>query len=197
MSGTNGLCVCGKPGFPLKGGGFMCADCNYKFTLAWSMQLDQQARLLNFLGEAMEMTAGVYGIAPRYPLPKPAQSYVQNAPVNLIRIDRSTVGVVNTAQVNRIEATVNALSETGHSDVAARLAKFVEAVNQSQELDQARKTQVLDLLAAVSAAATLKVPKSVVSPMFDAISTGIQTAAALVGLWKDLLPQIVGLLGAS
>src|SRR5215831_8809922 len=102
-----GPCACGKQGFPLKGGGYMCADCNYKITLAWSMQLDQHARTMNYLTDLMEMQTGIYGFGPRFPTPKPPQQFVQNAPVNVIKIDRSNVGVVNTGHVEKIEATVN------------------------------------------------------------------------------------------
>src|SRR5947208_537253 len=90
----------------------LCLDCSLKLTQLTAAQMDMQTRHLNFLTGAMESQAGVpSGTLPRYP--ERSVVHLEGVTLNNIRIDRSTVGVVNTGTIGLVDSAVTALRQAG------------------------------------------------------------------------------------
>jgi len=124
------LCHCGRPtALRMEDGAGLCVECYLKFVQAMQIQQADGRMLMNYLVDSMEMATGVYGIGPRFPNPQPTiQPLIQNAPMTNVRIDRSTVGAVNTGQIDRLKRRVS-----GPVGKAKRLFEEISRLQRGQQ----------------------------------------------------------------
>jgi len=80
----------------------LCLDCHLKLVQATTLENDMLTREMNFLIGMAEATSGVYGAIPKYPERKVVQ--MGNVALNNIKIDRSSIGVLNTGTIGTLDA---------------------------------------------------------------------------------------------
>lgn len=140
------------------------------------------------------------GLAPRRPMQIPPRQIV-HAPHttvndNSVRIDRSTIGVLNTGTVGTLNASISFIEQT-NPEHSAQIKSLVEAISRNQELTQeARKEsieQVSYLLGQISVPVAQRNP-SVLKTVFTSIGATLGTSADLYTLWKALQPILVAYL---
>ena len=119
---------------------------------------------------------------------------------NNIRVDRSTIGVLNTGTIGNVDGARTRRKQAGESDLAAAVKAFTEALLQSSEAGRDVKNQVLEILSAVAAEATAPKEKrrpAVIRPLLQEISTLVQGVAALSALWAQYGPLITRFFASS
>ncbi len=162
------------------------------------MEFAQNASRMNSLRDHMDMVTGVRTFdRTQIPLPpRPIQG--GSVVLNNIRIENSTVGVINTGDVKSIDSVVSAVKAKGNDKLALGLRDFTEAVIGDQSLPQQSKNEVLSQLAFLSqqVIAEQKESPSVMGAVVSGIERAINLSASLVTLWPLLHAMLKPLLGA-
>jgi hypothetical protein len=98
--------------------------------------------------DAITGISGGFGRMQIFPPPR----IVQSGPMvfNNIRLENSTVGVVNTGDVKSIGSVVTTAKTAGHEALATAFKEFTEAVLTSQDLQQEAKNETISQLAFLS-----------------------------------------------
>jgi hypothetical protein len=107
-----------------------------------------------------------------------------------VRIDGSTIGVLNTGTIGTLNASVS-LIQQANPEHAEQIKNLVEAISRNEQLAQeARKEsieQISYLLSQISVPATQR-NSSVLKTIFASIGATLSTTADLYTLWQALQP---------
>ncbi|MBE3125310.1 MAG: hypothetical protein IMZ57_06590 [Acidobacteria bacterium] len=176
----------------------LCLDCYIRYQ---NIQLQQQKmyeRQINYITSQMESAVGLHGILPRYP---ERRSIIQTGGVTLnnIHVTNSEIGVLNTGNIENVDATVTVLKNEGNAELAAAVSALSEAVIRSSEINADRKNQIMELLAALSEEAVApreKQKKSVVKAVIGQIGEVLGGVSSVLGLWEKaraIFQQVFGI----
>src|ERR1051325_2215311 len=104
---------CGKPAMYAVGPegheAPLCLDCNLKHVQMLAIQNDQIERTINYLTESMESTVGLPGVLPRFPERQVKVIQGGNMTLNNISVSNSAIGVLNTGNLEMVDAAISAL----------------------------------------------------------------------------------------
>lgn len=175
-----------------------CVDCAEKMTRIAERQHQEQlsrsvhsANRLNFVLEMAEgMSVGPPGFLGRMPVPQIASPTVKrDITLNNINIDRSTIGVLNTGQmqgIERIDVNISRLGQTKQTDTAEAFRALTEAIVSSQEISAELRSELVEQLQELSSQALLPQAQrktGVVRAVVTGLSSSLSTASALATLW--------------
>jgi hypothetical protein len=169
----------------------LCLDCNLKFVQTITLQNDMLERQFNYLAESMDRVTGLPGLTPRFPLHQAVT--MEGVTLNNIKIDRSTVGVLNTGTIGTVDAAVTTLKQSGESNAAETFTKLTEAVAKDPQLTLEQKNQIVELLSVLSTEATAPKERrrgAAMLPLLERLSTLVSGAASLTQLWAQYSPAI-------
>jgi hypothetical protein len=109
---------CGKPAVGHVGDVSLCVDCYYRLAVAQTLQLRNAAIGSNAAAQQVDFVSGLRNFTPRMQVPDlpPAPFTLNN-----IRVDRSTVGAINTGEVARIDVSITILEQAGNKNVSEAL----------------------------------------------------------------------------
>ena len=127
---------------------------------------------------------------------------VQNAhapmTLNNIRADRSTIGAINTAEVERIDVSITALEQVGKKELSEALKTISQAIVDATEMSKESKSQTLEQVSYLSeqAAAAAKDRKlGMIKAACAALTQVATTTTALATAWKAAEPILQGHFG--
>jgi hypothetical protein len=147
---------------------------------------------MNFILDQAEMVTGLYG-GPRMAMPRPPAIF-QGGPMtfNNIRVDRSVVGAINTAEVQRIDVALSHIRIGGSEELASELRDFTEAVLSATELTREAKEDVLGQVSflAEQVQAQRKAPAGTLKAVLGGVATAISTVNSLAMLWRKVHPLL-------
>ncbi|CAN5679660.1 hypothetical protein BH23PAT2_BH23PAT2_10120 [soil metagenome] len=151
-------------------------------------QQEQSAAMINFLHEQIEYTMGVPSSGPRIAIPQPPPTVVHrgNVTTNQFRIDRSVIGAVNTAEVAKIEVSMNNIQNQDSTDFTVAIKELTEAFAANAELQDSKKEELLEILSYLSSQATLpeqQQQKTLIKRMLSRVPQIIASAADLTAIW--------------
>jgi hypothetical protein len=133
----------------------------------------------------------------RYPLLKK-----ETTAMSSINIVNSTVGVLNTGQMNNIKSiTVNIgkLNDSGLADVAAALNALTDAVAASVELMDEARSSALEQLETLSEQALLpeneRMKPGILKTIGSALSSTLAAAGGLAEVWSTWGPPVLAFFG--
>jgi hypothetical protein len=175
-----------------------CVDCAEKMSRIAERQQQEQflrsiqtANMLNFLLERAEgLSVGPPGFLGRVPVPRIASTTVSgDITLNNINIDRSTVGVLNTGQIQgiqRIDVNISKLDQTSKTDIAQALRALTEAIVSSQQISVEHRSELVEQLHELSDQALLPLNQrktGVIRAIFTGLSSSLNTASTLATIW--------------
>ena len=191
---------CGRPAVVRIGGKegtiFLCIDCNLKFEQAQAMEFDRNARLFNMVSDQMDAMAGVPYSGGRIALPERPVFHVGGLNLNNIKIDRSTIGILNTGTIGTVDGAVTVMKQHGETGAADAIARLTEAVAKAQAVSTEDKNRILEALSVLATEATMPKDKrrsSAMKPLLLDLSTFLGGIAGLAQLWQQFGPAISGL----
>jgi hypothetical protein len=152
----------------------------------------QRANMMNFILERAEsLSVGPPGFLGRMPVPQIAPTTVTGGiTLNNIHVDRSTVGVLNTGQmegIQRIDINISLLDQTSEPSIAKALRALTEAVVSTQEVSIAQRSDLLDQLHGLSDQALLPPAQrksGVVKAIITGLAGGLNAASGLATIWS-------------
>jgi hypothetical protein len=165
----------------------------------WSMFVNTVAKQDAMLADQIEELEAHIQMVTGIPLPRrqrPSSIIHKGNIMNHVKIDNSTIGILNTGTVKNINATISYFQH-GDPQHAQELKAFAEAVDQSQDLAQQNKKEVLDQLAYVTEEIRKRPEErntSVAKAALKGIGDIVRTASSLLTLWEKLGPWLGQLL---
>lgn len=172
---------CGKPAILLRGDHPLCVDCNLKFEQAFQIRQNAMKEEINFLLDQADAITGLSGVMPRYEIQRPV---IHHGPMNFhqIKVDRSVVGVINTANVTKMEVALNNIHAKNQNDeLEQNLKEFTEAILRDTTLRADTKNEVVEQLSVL--AAQIAMPEeSRIKIVMKALVTSIAANIASTGL---------------
>lgn len=170
----------------------LCLQCYLVWTQIKASQVDALTRQANILVGQMEFTGGLApGALPRLPERNVVQ--VKDVTLNNIRIDNSTIGVINTGHIGAVDAAVTVLRQGGAGSLADAFKELTESVAGAPDLAEDRKAEVIELLSAISTEAVAPPAerrRAVVMPLLERAAALVGGAASLAELWERVRPLI-------
>lgn len=109
----------------------LCLDCFMKVQYLTERALEANERRINFLSDQYEMVTGLPGMLPRFEQRPPATFVTAGDLVmNNLKIDRSSIGVLNTGQIGSVDTAIGTLHDNGDDAAADAFRDFTEAIVQ-------------------------------------------------------------------
>lgn len=179
---------CSRPAVASMSGQNLCVEHAAMMSGMVQRQQAQNAAMINYLTEQIEYTMGVPSSGPRIAIPQPPPTVVHQGNVtnNQFRIDRSVIGSVNTAEVAKIEVSMNNIQNQDSTDFTVAIKELTEAFAANSELQESKKEELLEILSYLSNQATLaeqQQQKTLIKRMLSRVPQVIATAADLTALW--------------
>jgi hypothetical protein len=163
---------------------WFCLDCSIKYEQMLDARIERDERHINYLEDVIADTYGVPRTGPKYP-PRPPRLQVKGVTLNNIHIKDSTVGVVNTGSIQRVDVAIGALNRAGEEGVADAVRQLAEAIASTNDLEPAKKNDAMEMLGAIASEATQPAKNrrtAVMRPVLNAMIETIKTSAALASL---------------
>lgn len=175
----------------------LCTRCNLEVSAAAALDFNVSASRLNASKASLHRSLGLPIDPPLQLVPiQPVALGDTVATFHNITIHGSNHGIVNTGHLEAVDIAVGVLHRSGEGAAGRSLRKLVEAVESSAELNEEARTDVLELLAAVSEEATK--PRHsrrsrVALRLAGEIGSLVSGVASLAELTKISIPIILSL----
>ncbi len=173
--------------------------------LNWTVEMERQGILgegLMFTKEDKDKSALVTANTVNTYNIQQVGAFVQiaHAPssINNIRADRSTVGAINTGEVDKIDVCITTLEQVGNKDLSEALKTLSQAILGASELPNETKSQTLEQVSYLSeqaAAATNDRKPGMIKAACAALTQVATTTTALATAWKAAEPILHGHFG--
>lgn len=170
----------------------LCLDCYHKFQQTMEIQNRLLKEEMNYITDQIESTVGLHGILPRHQISQPL---FHQGPLtfNNIKVDRSTIGAINTGELENIDINITHINKTGSKELVEALKEFTQAVIEEIKLNESQKNQIIEQLSFLTS--QINTPKdnrkiSIIKMVLLTIKNSITTLAGLTSLWEKLYPLL-------
>ncbi len=105
---------------------------------------------------------------------------------NNIKVDRSVIGAINTAEVKQIDIAMSKIKNSGNEELAKAVKEFTEAVISESKLNNETKNQIIELISFLTKQPLLNKEKrqnSIIKAILPRVENLISTIALLMNLW--------------
>lgn len=172
----------------------LCLDCRLKFVQMLSKQNEMLEREINYLTASMESIVGLPPFLPRFP----EKIIIQEGDITLnnIKIDKSTIGVLNTGNIESIDMAVTCLHQGGNDKIGKAILELSEAILKQNEINDGLRNQLMELISAIATEATAPKKsqrKTILRPLIGELSTLIRGITVLNQIWQKVQPIIESL----
>lgn len=141
----------------------LCLSCWSRLQEVTFLQWLQNAAMINQANDDMDAVMGFGPRMGRIPVAEIARAASRSRTYNNIQISNSTVGVLNTGNLARIDAAITISQGTDTEEFGARLADLTQAIVNDTKASAELKQQMLEVAQAISdQAITSKKPSDVV-----------------------------------
>jgi hypothetical protein len=183
-------CECGKIVVAVAGDAGLCVDCYYRLAVAQTLQLRNAAIGANAAAAQMDWVSGLNNFTPRMQVPNlpPAPFTLNN-----IHVDRSTVGAINTGEVEKIDVSITVLQQAGNKDVSEALKALTQAVIDATDMPEDSKSQTLDQVGYLSEQATAAAKDrkpGVIKAALAGITATATTVSSVLTAWNAAEPVL-------
>jgi hypothetical protein len=175
----------------------VCLDCYHKMTQINNIKFIQHIALANKAADDLDMIAGMKITGGRVPvaaLAMAARGADRNV-YNNIKINNSTIGIINTGDLAKIDAVITLTKETDIEQIGQKLMELTQAILDSKENQDIEKQELIDLVRSIAEQVQSGRKKSVILSLFKGIEERIQTISAAIPIYQTMKPLIEALFG--
>jgi hypothetical protein len=175
----------------------VCLHCYYKIEQIRNMQFLQNAAMANQALDDMEMISGIRIAGGRVPvaaLAIAARGGDRNV-YNNIKINHSTVGVINTGDLAKIDAVITLTKETDIEQIGQQLNELTQVILDSEEKQDNEKQELIDLVRSIAEQLQSGRKRSVILSLLSGFEQRIQTISAAIPIYEKMKHMIEALLG--
>lgn len=177
---------------------FLCLDCAAKLQQLESQKKAEHERELNYIADGMAATAGIGPIGPRYP-PRPQPVLVQGGTFNNIKVTNSTIGVINTGQLQQVDTSISVIGQQGDQQLADAFRTLTDIIIADTGLAKSQKKDAVEILSVLGSEATAPQDQrrsSVAGPIIQRLREILGDAANLATVAPRLLEIIAAAFSA-
>jgi hypothetical protein len=173
----------------------LCLSCLAVFEQIQTVKFLKSAAMMNNAAEQMDYIAPFGPIYKPIPVAEIARAMTKSSTFNNINISNSKVGVVNTGDLARINATIEITKGKPTEEFGSKLKALIEAIANAPEGDEATKKALTELTKTIADQVLVeRSPSStVIETLFErlvSMSTGLTTilgaAEQLRSAWQHL-----------
>lgn len=135
--------------------------------------------MLNQALDEIDVTTGMYLGEGRIPVAALAKAMGRPVTNNNIRISNSSVGVLNTGDLAKINAVVTITEGSDAEELGRSIRDFAQAVAESVELTRESKQEIGELLSALSEQVAGRRSRPVVGSLLKELGARVQSISAL------------------
>jgi hypothetical protein len=169
----------------------LCLDCNLKFEHARTLEFERLVIVGNLAASELESASGIP--VPRYQMPQNRVLQVNGMTTNNIKIDRSTIGAINTGTIGTLDSSITVLRGSGQPGVAEAVKSLTEAIAANAAVADEVRRELLELLSFVASEATAPEESrrsGAARRVLQDIANAITSVAGLASLWKQFEPVL-------
>jgi len=191
---------CGRPAFYRieNAGGVvnLCIECDLKRQHGEALEFQRDTQLMNSALAMFGLQSGIP--VPRLPVSSVPIIPITNMNTNYIRVENSTIGVVNLGHIQNVDRAVTVLRQAGANDFADALSQLTQAVVDNREVSDQRRQEILEILSTIgteSQKPTASRAVGVVRALAMELATLFSGLAGLSDLWNTYRPAITSFFG--
>jgi hypothetical protein len=158
-------------------------------------QFIQNAAMMNMAMDDMDAAVGFSAGGGRVPIREIALAMTGKTVLNNINITNSSVGVVNTGDLARIDAAITITKHTDVEAVGAHIQRLTQAIIDASQLDAANKREMLDLVQSLADQVIRERKSSVIKALLKSIEERAQGVAAILEIVQGLAAAVRGVFG--
>lgn len=160
-------------------------------------QFLQNAAMLNHALDEMDtIMGGLVQVGGRVPVGEIARAMKGKTILNNINIANSSVGLINTGDLARIDAAITLTKSTDVESIGAQLQRLTQAVLDTSDLGNSQRAEMLDLVQSLAEQVVRERKPSVIGALLKSIEDRAQGLAALVTIVEGLSTAIKNLFGS-
>lgn len=165
----------------------LCLSC---YAVLEDIQFKKFLKISAMLNQSLDDLDRVAPWGPRsgrIPVAEVARAASQSRTYNNIKIDNSTVGMLNTGNLQRIDAAITISKGNDTEEFGARLKDLTDTILKSSEVDAQSQQQLLEVVQAISDQVIgAKPSKPVVSALFGKLKEMASNTASIGGAVEKL-----------
>jgi hypothetical protein len=180
----------------------LCLDCSHKLQSVLDSQQSirdrqwlQNAAMMNHALDEMDAIIPVGPRMGRLPVPEIANAMSKGSVYNNINVSNSSVGILNTGDLAKIDAAITLTSGSDMEAVGHQLKALAQAILDTQELDAAHKDELIELLQSLSHEIVGQRKQSVMKALLTSIEERAKGANAVLQLCMGLAALIARMFG--
>lgn len=153
------------------------------------------AAMANQALDDMDAVVGMRLSGERIPVKEIALAMTEKSVLNNIHITNSSVGVLNTGDLARIDAVITLTKSTDVETIGTQLKMLTQSIVDSPDLNQAQKKEMLDLVETLGEQVVGPRKPSVIKTLLQSIEERAKGIAAIFSVALSLTAAIRGLFG--
>lgn len=176
-------------------GKVLCLECAEKLQSMQHRQALLCAAMANQALDDMEAVVGMRLPGGRIPVKEIAAALKGKSVLNNIHITNTSVGVLNTGDLARIDALITLTKNTDVETIGTQLQNLTQSIVDSPDLDDAQKKELLDLVQALAEQVVGPRRPSVIKSLLTSIEDRAKGMAAIFSVVQVLSAAVRGLFG--
>ena len=176
-------------------GKVLCLSCAKELQSMQHRQLLFCAAMANQALDDMDAVVGMRLSGGRMPVKEIALAMTEKSVLNNIHITNSSVGVLNTGDLARIDAVITLTKSTDVETIGTQLKMLTQSIVDSPDLNQAQKKEMLDLVETLGEQVVGPRKPSVIKTLLQSIEDRAKGIAAIFSVAQSLTAAIRGLFG--
>ncbi|MGL3210928.1 hypothetical protein [Bradyrhizobium sp. BR 1433] len=164
----------------------LCLDCWNKFQSANYMQFLINAASANQALDDMDFISGFHTSGGRIPVAELARAIVKGPVHNSFNINNSSVGVINTGDLARIQAVVDFTKTTDIETLGEGIRNLTQAVVDAKDIAAQDKRAIIELIEAFGEQA-VRTKKPSAMALLKAIEARAKGIASIYGAAETLI----------
>jgi hypothetical protein len=159
------------------------------------MQFLQNAAMMNQAMDHMDEITGFGQSGGRIPVAALAGAMKHGSTYNNINIANSTVGVINTGDLAKIDAVITLTKDSDVEDIGTAIKTLTQAIIDAGEIDKAAKRDLLDLVQAIGEQIVTQRKKPILFSLFKGIEERAKGYVAITTAVQGLIVIATKILG--
>lgn len=173
----------------------LCLNCYSVWSNIQNIAFIQNAAMMNHAMDHMDMVTGFPSTQGRIPVTALARAMQKAHTLNNFNISQSQIGVLNTGSIGRIDAAITLSKGSDAELVGEEIKAITAAIISTQELQQAEKSDLLDLTETLAEEVVGKRKSATIRAVMKEITEKVKGATALTIAVERLRMAVEALLG--
>ena len=168
----------------------ICLHCSHKMEEISHMRFLRNAAMMNQAQDDLDAALGIPTSPGRIPVSSLALAMKKQPTLNNISISNSQIGVLNTGSIEKIDAAITLSKGTDAEIVARHINNLIDAVTQSNDIDNNEKNEIIDLAESLSDQIVRHQKIIIIKTIINAIKDRIGEIPSLYMVVNDLFSSI-------